>query len=138
MLKLIIGKKGSGKTKKLIDAVTAAADASNGSVVCVEKSSTLTLNITHRVRFVDADHYGISGYDQFYGFIAGMCASNYDITHIGVDAILRIANRDYDELAAFLEKLNELSKDAGTEFIITVSAEKEELPESIFKFAEAL
>ena len=138
MLKLIIGKKGSGKTKKLIDAVTAAADASNGSVVCVEKSSTLTLNITHRVRLVDADHYGISGYDQFYGFIAGMCASNYDITHIGVDAILRIANRDYDELAAFLEKLNELSKDAGTELIITVSAEKEELPESIFKFAEAL
>ena len=138
MLKLIIGKKGSGKTKKLIDAVTAAADASNGSVVCVEKSSTLTLNITHRVRLVDADHYGISGYDQFYGFIAGMCASNDDITHIGVDAILRIANRDYDELAAFLEKLNELSKDAGTEFIITVSAEKEELPESIFKFAEAL
>ena len=138
MLKLIIGKKGSGMTKKLNDAVTAAADASNGSVVCVEKSSTLTLNITHRVRLVDADHYGISGYDQFYGFIAGMCASNYDITHIGVDAILRIANRHYDELAAFLEKLNELSKDAGTEFIITVSAEKEELPESIFKFAEAL
>ncbi len=138
MLKLIIGKKGSGKTKKLIDAVTAAADASNGSVACIEKSSTLTLNITHRVRLVDADHYGISGYEQFYGFIAGMCASNYDITHIGIDAILRIANRNYDELAAFLEKLNELSKDANTEFIITISADKAELPESIFKIAQEL
>ena len=130
MLKLIIGKKGSGKTKKLIDAVTSAADLSNGSVACIEKSSTLTLNITHRVRLVDADHYGIAGYDAFYGFISGMCASNYDLTHIGIDAVLRICGRDYDALAEFLKKLNALSEDAKTEFIITISADKEELPAS--------
>ena len=138
MLKLIIGKKGSGKTKKLIDAVTAAADTSKGSVVCIEKSYTLTLNITHRVRLVDADHYGITGYGAFYGFIAGMCASNYDITHIGIDAILRICNRNYDELVEFLKKLDVLSKDAGTDFIITISADKAELPAAIFDFAEEM
>ena len=138
MLKLIIGKKGSGKTKKLIDAVTAAADVSKGNVVCIEKSSTLTLNITHRVRLVDTDHYGISGYDAFYGFISGICAGNYDVTHIGIDAILRICNRNYDELAEFLKKLNALSEDANAEFIITVSADEADLPASIFEIAEKI
>ena len=138
MLKLIIGKKGSGKTKKLIDAVTAAADTSKGSVVCIEKSSTLTLNITHRVRLVDTDHYGISGYEAFYGFISGICAGNYDVTHIGIDAVLRIGNRNYDELAEFLAKLADLSKDSNTEFIITISADETELPASIFEIAEKM
>ncbi len=138
MLKLIIGKKGSGKTKKLIDAVTAAADVSKGNVVCIEKSSTLTLNITHRVRLVDTDHYGISGYDAFYGFISGICAGNYDVTHIGIDAVLRIGNRNYDELAEFLKKLNALSEDAKAEFIITISADESELPASIFEIAEKI
>lgn len=136
MLKLIIGKKGSGKTKKLIDAVTAATESSKGNVVCIEKSSTLTLNITHRARLVDADHYGISGYDAFYGFVSGICASNYDVTHIGIDAVLRICGRDYAELASFLKKLDALSKDSNTEFIITVSADKSELPAEIFEIAE--
>ncbi len=138
MLKLIIGKKGSGKTKKLIDAVTAAADVSKGNVVCIEKSSTLTLNITHRVRLVDTDHYGISGYEAFYGFISGICAGNYDVTHIGIDAVLRIGNRNYDELAEFLAKLADLSKDSNTEFIITISADETELPASIFEIAEKM
>ena len=138
MLKLIIGKKGSGKTKKLIDAVTAAADASKGNVVCIEKSSTLTLNLTHRVRLVDTDHYGIAGYDAFYGFISGICAGNYDVTHIGIDAVLRIGNRNYDELAAFLKKLKDLSEDAKAEFIITISADESELPKEIFEIAEKM
>lgn len=138
MLKLIIGKKGSGKTKKLIDAVTAAADVSKGNVVCIEKSSTLTLNITHRVRLVDTDHYGISGYDALYGFISGICAGNYDVTHIGIDAVLRIGNRNYDELAEFLKKLSALSEDAKVEFIITISADESELPASIFEIAEKM
>lgn len=138
MLKLIIGKKGSGKTKKLIDAVTCAADVSNGNVVCIEKSSTLTLNITHRVRLVDTDHYEISGYEAFYGFISGICAGNYDVTHIGIDAILRICNRNYDELAAFFKKLDALSKDANVEFIVTVSADKADLPAEILELAEEM
>ena len=70
MLNLIIGKKGSGKTKRLINAVTSAAERTNGNVVCVEKGPTLTYNITHKVRLIDADVYGISGYDSFYGFLS--------------------------------------------------------------------
>lgn len=136
MLKLIIGKKGSGKTKKLIDAVTAAADASNGNVVCIEKGDTLTYNITHRVRLVDIDSYGISGFEAFYGFVAGICAGNYDVTHIYVDAILRICGRDYNALADFFKKIDALSKESSTEFTFTVSADESELPASIFEIAE--
>lgn len=138
MLKLIIGKKGSGKTKKLISTVTAAADASNGNVVCIEKGDTLTYNITHRVRLVDVENYGVEGFDAFYGFISGICAGNYDVTHIGIDAILRICGRDYDKLAEFLGKLSALSKESNTEFIVTVSADKSELPASIFEIAEEI
>lgn len=138
MLKLIIGKKGSGKTKKLIDAVTAAADASNGNVVCIEKGDTLTYNITHRVRLIDADHYGVKGYDAFYGFLCGICAGNYDVTHVGVDAILRICDRDYDALAAFFNKVDALAKESNTEFIFTVSADESELPAAILEMAEKM
>lgn len=138
MLKLIIGKKGSGKTKKLIEEATAAADVSNGNVVCVEKGNTLTYNITHRVRLVDTDHYEISGFDAFYGFLSGICAGNYDVTHIFVDAILRICGRDFDELAKFFERVNALSKESSTEFTFTVSADEGELPESIFAISEKI
>lgn len=138
MLKLIIGKKGSGKTKKLIDAVTVAADESKGNVVCVEKGEALTYNITHRVRLVDTDHYGVSGYDAFYGFLSGICAGNYDVTHIYVDAILRICNRNYDELLEFFKKIAALSTESNTEFTFTVSADESELPAEIFTIAEKI
>jgi hypothetical protein len=138
MLKLIIGKKGSGKTKKLIDLVTAAADASDGNVVCVEKGDTLTYNITHRVRLVDADHYSVSGFDAFYGFLSGICAGNYDLTHVYVDAVLRICSRDFDELAKFFEKIEALSKISDTEFTFTVSCDESDIPASVFEFAEKI
>ena len=138
MIRVIVGKKGSGKTKQMIEMINSAVETEHGNVVCIEKSSTLTLNITHRVRLVDTDHYGISGYEAFYGFISGICAGNYDVTHIGIDAVLRIGNRNYDELAEFLAKLADLSKDSNTEFIITISADETELPASIFEIAEKM
>ena len=75
---------------------------------------------------------------MLFGFISGICAGNYDVTHIGIDAVLRIGNRNYDELAEFLKKLNALSEDAKAEFIITISADESELPASIFKIAEKI
>ena len=135
MLKLIIGKKGSGKTKKLIDAVTAAADASNGSVVCVEKSSTLTFSVNYKARLIDSDSFGISGYGEYYGMLAGIKSGNHDVTHIFGDATLRIGTRDYEELYVFLERL---SKIEDVEFIFTVSCDEAELPAKIFDLAEKI
>lgn len=138
MVSLIIGHKGSGKTKKLIEHVNSAVEASNGNVVCIEKGRKLTYDISNQVRLIDSDAYGISGYDQFFGFLCGVCAGNYDITDISIDATLRIGSRDYNELAVFLRKIDGLSLQADTNFTLTVSADKEELPAEIFEFVKEI
>lgn len=133
MIKLIIGKKGSGKTKKLVDMVNAAAQTSLGDVVCIEKGDTLTFSVTHKARLVDADSFGISGYGEYYGLLAGIKAGNNDVTHIFGDATLRIGTRDYGELKAFI---NRLSKIEDVEFVFTVSCDADELPESLKALAD--
>lgn len=138
MVNLILGHKGSGKTKKLIELVNAAVEKSNGNVVCIEKERLLTYDVNYRARLVETDHYGVSGYDTFYGFLSGIVAGDHDITDILIDATLRIGGRDYDELAAFLEKVANLSKLSEKDFIFTVSADAEELPEKIFTFCEKI
>ena len=133
MIKLIIGKKGSAKTKKLVDMVKSAAQTSLGNVVCIEKGDTLTYSVTHKARLIDAESYGISGYGEYYGMVAGIKAGNNDVTDIFGDATLRIGSRDYDELTAFLERVAKID---DVEFVFTVSADKEELPKKIFDIAE--
>jgi hypothetical protein len=91
MIKLIIGKKGSGKTKKLVDLVNEATSKSLGNVVCIEKGDTLTFSVTHKARLIDADAFGISGYGEYYGMLSGIKAGNHDVTHIFGDATLRAA-----------------------------------------------
>lgn len=135
MIKIIIGRKGSGKTKMLVDLVNEATSKSLGNVVCIEKGDTLTYSVTHKARLIDAEAYGISGYGEYYGMLSGIKAGNHDITHIFGDATLRIGTRDYDELVAFLARL---SKIEDVEFLFTVSADKEELPKKLFDIAEVI
>lgn len=135
MIQLIIGKKGSGKTKKLIDLVNAATESSKGNVVCVEKGDTLTYNITHKARLIDAESYGINGYSELYALLCGIQSANHDVTDIFVDATLRLGNRDYNELASFLDRLSAVAEDSNTKFTFTISCEVEELPEEIFQIA---
>ncbi len=133
MIKIIIGRKGSGKTKMLVDMVNEATKTSLGNVVCIEKGDTLTYSVTHKARLIDADAFGISGYGEYYGMVAGIKSGNHDVTHIFGDATLRIGTRDYDELVAFLERI---AKIEDVEFIFTISADKEELPKKLFDIAE--
>ena len=130
MVKVIIGNKGSGKTKWLIAQVNAAAEQSHGNVVCLEQVRKLTTQISSRARLIATMDYGISGYDAFYGFLCGLCAGNYDITDVFVDATLRIGGRDYNALCAFLQKVSKL--DAN--FFFTISAGSDELPQEILSF----
>ena len=137
MIKLILGHKGSGKTKKLIALVNEAMEASNGSVACVEKEALLTTEISHKVRLIDTDSYGVEGYDQLLGFLCGVCAGNHDITDLFVDATLKIGGKDYAKVGEFLTKVNgAVSSDVKVTF--TVSADKEELPAAIFDFCEVI
>ncbi|MEE1053458.1 MAG: hypothetical protein U0L33_03870 [Acutalibacteraceae bacterium] len=135
MIKLIVGKKGAGKTKHLVEMVNSAAETSLGNVVCIEKGGTLTFSVSHKARLVYADDFSICGYDEYYGLLAGIKAGNNDVTHIFGDATLRIGSRNYDELAAFLERL---SKIEDVEFVFTVSCDESELPAKVFEVAEKI
>jgi hypothetical protein len=136
MIKLIIGKKGSGKTKKLIDMVNDSAAVSKGNVVCIEKGDTLTFNITHKVRLIDAEVFGISGYNEYYGMLCGINAGNHDVTHIFGDATLRIGSRNYDELVDFLDRVSALAEEGNVNFIFTLSCDEADLPAKIFEIAQ--
>ena len=135
MVTLIIGHKGSGKTKKLIQAVNDAIESSNGNVVCIEQGTQLRTEVNYRARLVSANEYSIKGFDSFYGFLCGICAGDHDITDVLIDATLRIGSRDYNELAAFLKKVDDLSKNHVEEknFVFTVSADEADLPAEIFE-----
>ena len=138
MITLILGKKGSGKTKRLIDMCNSAVAASNGNVVFIEKDNNLTYDISHKARLAVAEEYAVKGYDALYGFIAGMCAGNYDITDIFVDSTLKIGGGDLEGLADFLEKLGDLSKKASTNMVLSISADKADIPERIAEYAVEL
>ncbi len=133
MIQLITGKKGTGKTKILIDQINAAVRDTNGCLVCVEKGETLRRSISYKVRWVGVEQFDITGYENFYGFIAGMLAGNYDIKEIFVDGILKIGGADYDELGIMLGKLAALTGN-DTTVVFTVSANNEDLPESVTKY----
>ena len=138
MVKLLIGEKGTGKTKRLIDCVNDALAVSKGHVICVEKDDLLRYQVNYKVRLLAASNYGISGYDAFYGFLSGLCAGDHDVTDILVDATLKIGGRDDALLAAFLEKIARLGKLTETTFFFTVSTDKENLPASIFECCEEI
>ena len=138
MISVILGHKGSGKTKRLISCVNDAVETSKGNVVCVEKETKLTYDVNYRARLIGTDDCAIKGYDAFYGFLAGVCAGNHDITDVLVDATLRIGGRNYEELADFLEEIYELASVNEKNFVFTISADKEELPASIFNFCTVL
>ena len=133
MIKLITGKKGSGKTKILIDMINDAVKSTNGDLVCIEKGDTLRRAISYKVRWCDSEYFKVEGFDAFYGFIAGMLAGNYDIKEIFIDGILKIGGADFDELGILFGKLAALTGEETT-LVFTISADNSELPESVTKF----
>ncbi|MBR2591235.1 MAG: hypothetical protein IKE65_10005 [Clostridia bacterium] len=132
MISIIVGNKGQGKTKKLISMVDEAVSTSLGNIVVVEKMPNLGSNITTKARLVNTDAYDIKSVNGFYGFLAGICAGNYDVTHIFVDATLKIIGRDYNDLVTLFKRIEGLSKESDADFILTVSEDKDKLPAEIF------
>lgn len=132
MIKLITGKRGTGKTKLLIDAIHEAETKSKGNVVAIQKGSSLNTDITPKVRLVNIEDYAIEGIDAFYGFVSGILASDYDCTDIFVDATLKIVGRDYAKVAEMFDKLAKISGD--TVITCTISADNSELAEGMKKY----
>lgn len=134
MLKLIVGRKGSGKTKTLLSMVNEAVEKTDGKTVCIEKGTKLTYDVDHSVRLIDTDQFGISGYDAFYGFVAGIVAGDFDVKEIFIDSTLKIGGSDYAQLENFITKLHKLTESAGIDFVMTVSADAGELPAGVVKY----
>ncbi len=133
MIKLITGRRGSGKTKILIEQINEAVKSTNGNIVCIEKGDNIRRSISYKVRWCDVDQFGVEGIDTFYGFVAGMLAGNYDIKDIFVDGIFKIVGRDYEAFGTMLEKLDKLTGDDSV-VTFTVSADVEELSENVKQF----
>lgn len=131
MVTLLIGKKGTGKTKKLIARANEAVAASSGNVVVIEKGAKLTYDVTHKARLIDTDQYAIDGYDMLYGFISGICAGNYDVTDILVDSTFKICKEGIDGLEAFTKKLQNLSETCSVNIVLLISADEADIPDSI-------
>lgn len=133
MIKLFIGGKGSGKTKTLIELSNNAANTSKGSVICIEKGSKLRHEITYKARLIDTDAYAVTDAESLFGFIAGILASNSDITDIFVDSALKIVGNDTAAFEAMLAKVKAISEDVN--IVMTASIPVEECPEGIKAYA---
>ena len=135
MIKMIFGKKGSGKTKRILDMANESVKEAKGNVLFVDDDRKYTLSLKPQVRFIDASEYNVKGADSFYGFLAGILAGNYDISELYVDAFLKLAGVDAAGAEAFVAKLEKLVEHANCDMIISFSEDVENVAESIRKFA---
>ena len=134
MLKLMIGVKGTGKTKTLIEKVNAAVATSKGDVVCIEKGTQLRFDITSKVRLIDTEEYLVHDADALYGFIAGILASNHDVTDLFIDATLRICNRDIAAFEKMVEELDILTVKKDVNIVMTASMPEEDASDVLKKY----
>jgi len=134
MVKLILGLKGSGKTKTLIDMVNNASQSSSGSVVCIEKGQKLIYDIKYKARLIEADSYDVDTAHSLYGFIAGIAASDHDLAELYIDSALKIIGNDVEEFTTFVEATAALADKLGFKCIMTSSIAVEDAPETLKKY----
>ena len=135
MVRLIMGEKGTGKTKKLIELINASAAEENGNVVCIEAKSTMTFDIHYHVRLFSADEYQITSYDGLRGFVSGLYAGNYDISHVYVDNLCKIVHsEDFAAVEKFLHWLDKFSDANTVKFTVTLTADASVATEGMRKY----
>ena len=128
MVKLLIGHKGTGKTKQMIDLANEQIENSNGSIIFINKNSRLMYDLKYRIRVVCMEEYEhITNCDEYIGFIYGIISSDHDIETIFIDSILKHADFSLGDIPEFLTRLKNISKNYGMNFVVSLSAEKEEM-----------
>lgn len=135
MVKLILGLKGSGKTKRLVDLVREAVAMDNGDIVCIEKEQKLTYDIPYQARLVEAGAYDIKSYEAIKGFVCGLHSGNYDITHVFIDNFFKIVgDKDIKAFGQFVEWLNAFSEKESVEIVVSASVNPEDVDEKIKEY----
>ena len=123
MVRLIMGVKGSGKTKQLIELINNAAKDEPGNVVCIEADNNMTYDIHYHIRLIDAEEYKLDSYDTFRGFISGLYAGNYDISHVFIDTLCKTVGGEVGRnTEGFLNWLDKFGEKNGIKFTVTISA----------------
>ena len=135
MVKVIVGLKGSGKTKRLVDLVRRAVEEEHGDVICIEKDKKLTYDIPYQARLIHASDYQIGTFEFMKGFISGLRAGNYDISQIFIDSLCKIVPSDISpEVEKFLDWLENFSEKHNIKFVVTISADQALATDGISKF----
>ena len=134
MLKLMIGVKGTGKTKTLIEMVNSAVSTSNGAVVCIEKGDKLRYDVKYQARLINTEEFMVADAQALYGFVAGILASNHDVTELFIDSALKICNNDMAAFEKMLDNLAALVAKTGTNLFITSSMPVEEASDTVKKY----
>lgn len=129
MIQIIAGKKGSGKTKRLIDMTNETAKVAANDVIFIDKDNSFMMDVDHKVRFVNATEYLVDNADKFVGFLCGMLSQNYDIGTIFIDAFVKLVKIDMADAAWFFDVLAKMSEKHNVNFVLSVSADPAELPE---------
>lgn len=128
MVKLLIGHKGTGKTKQMIDLANEQIETSKGSIIFINKNSRLMYDLKYRIRVVCMEEYEhVTNSDEYIGFLYGIISSDHDIETIYIDSILKHADFSLGDLPEFLTRLKDISKNYGMDFVVSLSAEKEEM-----------
>ena len=136
MVRVIMGVKGTGKTKQMIELINNAAKTEAGSVVCIEHGNKLTYDIHYQIRLVEAKEYAIQNFDMLKGFISGLHAGNYDITHVFIESLTKTVGADPENplVEQFLDWLNDFGEKNGIKFTVTISADASLASEGVKKY----
>ena len=134
MIQVIMGLKGSGKTKKLLDSIHEAVASAHGDVVCIEYGKKLTYDVNYRVRLVDSKEYGINNLEMLKGFLSGLHAGNFDITNVYIDNLYKTIGTDRAAGEAFILWCAEFAQTNHMNITVTVSDDPAEASEEIKKY----
>ena len=135
MVRLIMGVKGSGKTKQLIEMINETAKAEAGNVVCIEANNNMMYDIHYRIRLIDAQEYKLNNAEAFRGFVCGLYAGNYDISHVFIDNLCKAIGAEIGhETEGFLNWLDAFGEKNGIKFTVTISGDPETATEGMKKF----
>ena len=134
MIQVIAGKKGSGKTKRLIDLTNATAREAVHDVIFVDDDNRYMYDVDHKVRFINAADYHVSNTDMFIGFLCGILSSNYDVGTVFIDAFLKLCHNDLASAGSVVRFLADLGLKHNVDFVLSISADPGELPDFLKQY----
>ena len=131
MVELVVGKKGKGKTKVLLDRVNGAVKEANGSIVYLDKSTKHMYELNNKVRLIDVSSYPLKNADEFVGFICGIISQDHDLEQIYLDSFLKVSKLEDADVTDTLDQLDKIGEKYGISIVVSISLDKEEIPEAL-------